>query len=343
MWPPGRGEVGECPARRGRGATPCSPSRLAEAVGRAGAVGGRRRRGSRRRAAARAGARAWTPSPTTGSQPAAATVATSGPSGATVTRPRRRVGVGEQPVERRGAGWGSVVGVVDAPGLRQRAGEVGLLGEDVGGAVAHAAGLDEQHLSASAASRSNRTPLVARRATAARTPCRRRSGPRPGAPTARGPTAAAATRASARARTSSVGSSSRHGKISTSARSTVERWSATENSVRRSTSSPHRSMRTGASAVRREHVDDRAAHRDLAAVLDLVLAAVADAHEPLDELGRVDLVAGADDDRLDVGDVRAEPLHEGPDRGDHDPRAPARGRAGATGCAAGGPWSRPRG
>ena len=53
------------------------------------------------------------------------------------------------------------------------------------------------------------------------------------------------------------------------------RWSATENSVSRSTSSPHRSMRTGHVGGRREDVDDRAAHGDLAAVLDLVLAAVA--------------------------------------------------------------------
>ena len=43
----------------------------------------------------------------------------------------------------------------------------------------------------------------------------------------------------------------------------------------------------------REHVDDRAPHRDLAAVLDLVLAPVAGAHEPLDQLGRVELVARA--------------------------------------------------
>ena len=102
-------------------------------------------------------------------------------------------------------------------------------------------------------------------------------------------------------------------------------------------------MRIGRVGGGREHVDDRAAHGDLAAVLDLVLAAVAVAHEALDELGRVDLVADPDDDRLDVGDVRAEALHEGPDRGDHDARAPAPGRAGARGCAAGCPWCRPRG
>ena len=78
------------------------------------------------------------------------------------------------------------------------------------------------------------------------------------------------------------------------------RWSLTENSVSRSTSSPHRSMRIGASAVRREHVDDRAAAGDLAAVLDQLLAAVADVHEP----GRAassgsSMSPWADADRLD--------------------------------------------
>ena len=69
---------------------------------------------------------------------------------------------------------------------------------------------------------------------------------------------------------------------------------------------------------RRVHVDDRAAHRDLAARLDLVLAPVADRDEPLDELVAVDLRARLHDDRLDVLDVRAEPLHERAHRRDHD-------------------------
>ncbi len=51
------------------------------------------------------------------------------------------------------------------------------------------------------------------------------------------------------ARTSSVGISSRAGKMRTSAMSPIERWSFTPNVVSRSTSSPHRSMRIGASAV----------------------------------------------------------------------------------------------
>ena len=78
---------------------------------------------------------------------------------------------------------------------------------------------------------------------------------------------------------------------------------------------------------RREDVDDRAAHRDLAAVLDLVLAAVAGGDEPRDELVAVDLVARPHDDRLDVLDVRAEPLHQRPHRRDDDRRRAVAGVA----------------
>ena len=124
----------------------------------------------------------------------------------------------------------------------------------------------------------------------------------------------------------------------------VERWSATENSVSRSTSSPHRSMRTGTSAVDGNTSTIEPAHGDLAAVLDLVLAAVAGGRRarPTSSVGS-SWSPCADDDRLDVLDVGAEPLHERPDRG-HDDRGAARvaGRAGARSCAAGGPWSRRR-
>ena len=65
-------------------------------------------------------------------------------------------------------------------------------------------------------------------------------------------------------------------------------------------------------------VDDRPAHRELAARLHLVLAPVAHRHEPFDELVAVELVAGPDHDRLDVFDVRAEPLHERAHRCDDD-------------------------
>ena len=57
------------------------------------------------------------------------------------------------------------------------------------------------------------------------------------------PQGSAAISPVARSRMSSVMSSSRQGKISSSARSTVDRWSAIVNSLRRSTSSPHRSIR----------------------------------------------------------------------------------------------------
>ncbi len=55
--------------------------------------------------------------------------------------------------------------------------------------------------------------------------------------------------AAARSRTSSVGTSSRAPKMQVSARSSFERWSATSKAVNRSTSSPHRSIRTGTSPV----------------------------------------------------------------------------------------------
>ena len=78
---------------------------------------------------------------------------------------------------------------------------------------------------------------------------------------------------------------------------------------------PHRVLGGGG-----EHVDDRAAHRDLAPSLHLVLAAVAHADEPRDELVAVDRVADPQTDRLAVLDVRAEPLDERPHRRDDDRR-----------------------
>ena len=67
---------------------------------------------------------------------------------------------------------------------------------------------------------------------------------------------------------------------------------------------------------RREDVDDRAAHRDLAAMLDLILTAVARVHEAADELVAVAALADLDLDRLDLLDVGAEALDERPDRRD---------------------------
>ena len=88
---------------------------------------------------------------------------------------------------------------------------------------------------------------------------------------------------------------------------------------------------------RRVGIDDRPAHRDLASPLDLVLAPVARGDEPTEQLVAVDLVTLAQDDRVDVLDVRAESLYERAHGRDddrrravttlsqppHDPQAPA--------------------
>ena len=94
---------------------------------------------------------------------------------------------------------------------------------------------------------------------------------------------------------------------------------------------------------RRVHVDDRAPHRDLAARLHLVLAPVPAGDQPGHQLVAVDVVAGADHDRLDLLDVRAEALHERAHRGDDDRGRRAgylREAATATSPAGGGPSSR---
>ncbi len=74
-----------------------------------------------------------------------------------------------------------------------------------------------------------------------------------------------------------------------------------------------------------EDVDDRAAHRHLAAVLDLVLPPVPHGDEGAEEVVAVALLAGPHDDRLDVVDVRTEALHERPHRRHDDARVPPRG------------------
>ncbi len=68
----------------------------------------------------------------------------------------------------------------------------------------------------------------------------------------------------------------------------------------------------------RVHVDDRAPHRDLAARFHLVLAPVPARDEARHQLVAVELRAGPHLDRLDVLDVRTEPLHERAHRRDHD-------------------------
>ena len=162
--------------------------------------------------------RSWpmsrSPSPTTGSQPVAATTWVSGPSGAAVTvQAAAPVWASSRSNGRCRRGNSSLAG---APGLGQGAGQGGLLVQQLGGPVPHAAGLDQQDQGAvGAAGRRAGAPRPS--ATAARTPCRRRSDP----PRSRShwarPHGAAAIRASARSRTSSVGSSSRQPNSSTSA------------------------------------------------------------------------------------------------------------------------------
>ena len=106
----------------------------------------------------------------------------------------------------------------------------------------------------------------------------------------------------------------------------MERWSLTENSVSRSTSSPHRSMRTGRVGGGREHVDDRAAHGDLAAVLDLATRAGSRrrrAGRPA-RRGRAARPGATTSGSTSstCGPSRCTRARTG---GHHDPRAPARG------------------
>ena len=156
-------------------------------------------------------------------------------------------------------------------------------------------------------------------------------------------------RCGARSRTSSVERRARGSRRSRPrSRSRTERWSATSNSVSRSTSSPKQSMRTPRVRRRGEDVDDAAAHGELAAVLDLVLAAVAARDEARDELVEVDAARrGATTTGSASLDPRAEALQQRLHRRDDDHRpAPARSDrrrrrgAGATAPAGAGPSSR---
>ncbi len=135
-------------------------------------------------------------------------------------RPRRCVRVHEQPVEREMQAR-EPVGAVCAPGLGQRAGEVRLLRHDVGGAVAQSLRLDqhdlrvggnevEQHVLRVDQPRQPRLHAVEGQTVGETLPLL-------------APHGCSETRRPARARTSSLGSSSRHGKIRTSVRSFVDR------------------------------------------------------------------------------------------------------------------------
>ena len=67
----------------------------------------------------------------------------------------------------------------------------------------------------------------------------------------------------------------------------------------------------------REDVEDAAAHRQLAAALDQVVALVAQLDEPRDQIVQRGLVARDEPDRLDIPDAGDDRLEEGADRGHH--------------------------
>ena len=215
-------------------------------------------------------------------------MATSGPSGAVVT-----VHAGASVwASRRSKGRCSArerrAPCVGAPRAGQRLGEVGLLGGDVGGPVAQAPGLDEQHLRVRGqrgraararprCSHGSHDSMPSKvRPSASRSHCSRphgSSGDQPLGPAA-GPRRWAAARGTGRSRPrsrSTVDALVGDGELGEAVDLVAPQVDA------------HRHV-----GGRREHVDDRAPHRDLAAVLDLVLAPVAGGDELLDELGRVD-------------------------------------------------------
>ena len=175
-----------------------------------------------------------------------------------------------------------------APRGGERLRERGLFVEQLLRAVAQAAGLERRDDRARR-QQVGQQMLVGATATAATTPCRRRSGPPPAAPTAPNPTAASAAARPRALRTSSVGEQLAHREEPR----LVDRD--------RGTLVGDRELRQPVDLVapqvdahrvvggRRVDVDDRAAHRDLAARLHLVLAPVAHRHELVDELVAVEL------------------------------------------------------
>ena len=209
----------------------------------------RRPRGSRRRAATGAAWRAPSPSPTAGAHPLVATTGVSGDSGAAVQRPRRSRsavrgaarpagGAGGRPRRRRSPhvraserARSSSSASRSAARSRMRRGSTRITCAVVGQQVGDEALVVGQP----------RQPALH---------AVEDQRPRRGAPTARVPTARRRpARRPARGRRR-LASSSRAGNDERLGQSA--RWSAgrvTENSVSRSTSSPHRSMRIGASAV----------------------------------------------------------------------------------------------
>ena len=108
--------------------------------------------------------------------------------------------------------------------------------------------------------------------------------------------------AAARRRTSSVSSSSRHGGAHSRGSRLDVRWSATANERTSSTSSPQNSTRTRVLLGRREDVDETAADRELAALLDQVDPGVRRVREPAYDVVELDGVTRRELDRLEVAE-----------------------------------------
>ena len=248
-------------------------------------------------------------------------VVTSGPSGATVTVHAGALRVREQPVERDVQAREAAGGVC-APCLGQRASEVRLLGHDVGGAIAQPLRLHqhdlrvggnevEQHVLRVHEPRQPRLHAVEGQTVGQALPLL--AAPRLERDETPGTGADLVGRQQLAAR-----EDPHFGEI-------VRRPLVVDGELREPVDlvapqvDPDRVVRG-----RREHVDDRAADADLAAVLDLVLAAISRLHESRDQLVAVAPLAGPHLDRFDLVDVRAEPLHQRPDRGDDDFGRPGR-------------------
>jgi hypothetical protein len=223
--------------------------------------------------------------------------------------------VAEQPVELH-VQPGEVDAVGHVPGLGQHAGEVGLLGEQVGGPVAHATGLDQHHLGVG-------PEQVEEDVLVGREPRQPGLHPVEGQPLGQPlPLLAAPGLARHQRRRPLAYGVGGQQLPAREEDDLLDRVAAAlvadaEGGQPVDLVAPevdaHGSVR-GA----RVDVDDRAPHRHLAPGLDLVLPAVAGLDQAADELVGVDLVARVHDDRLDVLDVGTEALDEGPDRRHHD-------------------------
>ena len=239
-------------------------------------------------------------------------------------RPRRGRGVGQQPVEREVQPREVLLaaGGHRAPGLGQRGGQVGLLVEEVGGAVAHAARLEQQHERVVAhqveehvlALGEPRQPaLHALEDLALREPLPLLAAPRLQRDEPLGPLAHLV------------------GGQQLAAAEDLDHLEVVGGAL-----VAHRELGEPVDLVApqvdahgpvgggREHVDDRAAHGERPAVLHHLLAVVAGADQRGDQLVAVALLPRPDDDRRHVLHVRPEPLHQRPHRRHEDLRRPLR-------------------